>query len=157
MITKDLLNRASIFRYGIESALKEGCFSEDISFSHFPSGCCGDAADLLGQYLLDYGIQTKRVCGIHGYGDERNPQTHAWLQYGNIVIDITGDQFFNRSEFHFYNNPVYVGPMDQMHSTFSVYVGNVRDIVDLSSLGANVAPRLLRLYRTIVSHTQATE
>ena len=92
-----------------------------------------------------------------GYGDERNPQTHAWLQYGNIVIDITGDQFSNRSEFHFYTNPVYVGPMDQMHSAFSVYAGNVRDIVEISLLGAKVAPRLIRLYRTIVSHIQAAE
>ena len=153
----NLFSLSKTFRSGIELALHTGCFENDRSFSHFPLGCCGDTADLLGQYLLERDIQTKRICGMYGYGDERNPQTHAWLQYESVIIDITGDQFYNRSEFYFYNLPVYVGSMDQMHSVFTVYKHDVRDIVDISALGTHVAPRLLRLYDIIVSHIQVEE
>ncbi|MEC6815289.1 hypothetical protein VXS05_09475 [Photobacterium toruni] len=62
--------------------------------SGFPSGCCGDATDLLGLYLLKYhGLESDYVCG-HGLGDNSN-QTHAWLICQGHIIDITVDQFNN--------------------------------------------------------------
>ncbi|ELY5146055.1 hypothetical protein M2G92_21915 [Vibrio vulnificus] len=60
--------------------------------SGFPAGCCGDATDLLGLYLLKYhGLESYYVCG-HGLGDNSN-QTHAWLVCQGYIIDITADQF----------------------------------------------------------------
>ncbi|MBU2911869.1 hypothetical protein [Vibrio splendidus] len=62
--------------------------------SGFPSGCCGDATDLLGLYLLKYhGLESDYVCG-QGLGDNSN-QTHAWLVCQDYIIDITADQFNN--------------------------------------------------------------
>ncbi len=60
--------------------------------SGFPAGCCGDATDLLGLYLLKYhSLESNYVCG-HGLGDSSN-QTHAWLVCQGYIIDITADQF----------------------------------------------------------------
>lgn len=60
--------------------------------SGFPAGCCGDATDLLGLYLLKYhGLDSEYVCG-HGLGNNSN-QTHAWLVCEGYIIDITADQF----------------------------------------------------------------
>ena len=44
------------FCKAIEKAMSEGEFARDLSFNHFPRGCCGDATDLLGHYLLTQGI-----------------------------------------------------------------------------------------------------
>lgn len=58
----------------------------------FPAGCCGDATDLVGLYLLKYyGLESEYICG-HGLGDNSN-QTHAWLMCQGHIIDITADQF----------------------------------------------------------------
>ena len=46
------------FRYAIGQANNERLFNRD-SFSYFPRGCCGDASDLLAQYLLEHGIITE--------------------------------------------------------------------------------------------------
>jgi len=60
--------------------------------SGFPAGCCGDATDLLGIYLLKHhSLESDYVCG-HGLGDNSN-QTHAWLVCQDYIIDITADQF----------------------------------------------------------------
>ena len=60
--------------------------------SGFPAGCCGDATDLLGLYLLKYhSLESNYVCG-HGLGDNSN-QTHAWIVCQGYIIDITADQF----------------------------------------------------------------
>jgi hypothetical protein len=64
-------------------------------FMTFPSGCCGDASELLGYVLLErLGLQCTYICG------SRHPQlgphaTHAWLETGNVIIDITHDQCAN--------------------------------------------------------------
>lgn len=60
--------------------------------SGFPAGCCGDATDLVGLYLLKYhGLESDYICG-QGLGDNSN-QTHAWLMCQGHIIDITADQF----------------------------------------------------------------
>lgn len=60
--------------------------------SGFPSGCCGDATDLLGLYLLQHkGLGSEYVCGV-GLGENSN-QSHAWLHCNGYIIDITADQF----------------------------------------------------------------
>ena len=40
-------------------------------------------------------------------------QSHAWAQLSNrVILDITGDQFKNRSVFLNYSTPVYIGRVD---------------------------------------------
>ena len=60
--------------------------------SGFPVGCCGDATDLLGLYLLKYHeLDSEYICG-QGVGDY-SEKTHAWLVCQGYIIDITADQF----------------------------------------------------------------
>lgn len=62
-------------------------YSYNSNFSNFPKGCCGDASDLLSVYLYNNGISATTVSGEDGI------QTHSWLEYCDIIIDITADQF----------------------------------------------------------------
>ena len=59
-----------------------------ISMQNFPYGACGDATLLLAKYFND------NKCGgfyyVLGYWGNKS---HAWLQKGDIIIDITADQF----------------------------------------------------------------
>ncbi|MCS6206809.1 hypothetical protein [Shewanella baltica] len=82
--------------------------------SGFPAGCCGDASDLLGLYLLKYhGLDSEYVCG-HGLGDNSN-LTHAWLVCQGYIIDITADQFNNNG----YEQPaVIIEKQNPFHELF---------------------------------------
>jgi hypothetical protein len=63
-----------------------------VTLQDFPAGACGDAALLLGRYLKDTGFgATDYLLGWRVTGDRR--ASHAWLQQGDLVIDITADQF----------------------------------------------------------------
>lgn len=60
----------------------------------FPSGACGDAALLLGAYFADsdeHGFSY--VVGSRGNMDDGTWTSHAWIERGGVVVDITADQF----------------------------------------------------------------
>lgn len=60
----------------------------------FPAGSCGEASLLLGAYLADQGIKGfEYILGARGDKREDNWCSHAWLQRGTCVVDITADQF----------------------------------------------------------------
>lgn len=141
---------AKTFRDAIEKAQKAGDFYKDMVFCKFPAACCGDTACLLGQYLLEHNIESQYVCGNY-YGDDRC-QSHAWVRVGNIIIDITGDQFKYRPEFLYYNIPVFVGRSDSMHRIFEVEERDVHNTAPIKNLGSFAAPRLLALYDIIKRH-----
>ncbi|ELB2784028.1 hypothetical protein QNE30_003930 [Vibrio alginolyticus] len=79
----------------ILASFEKSDFHSMTSFYHssgFPNGCCGDATDLLGLYLLQYhNLDSEYVCG-NGLGENFN-QSHAWLVCNGYIIDITADQF----------------------------------------------------------------
>ncbi len=81
---------ASLFRLALEQ-----CHADlSISFSEFPSGSCGDTSELLGAFLNDNGLgKFDYVCAEFGNMSDNNWGTHAWLEQGDLVIDITADQF----------------------------------------------------------------
>jgi hypothetical protein len=56
-------------------------------FNNYPRGCCGDTSDLFSKYLNSKGIEVIYVWGFKG------EQSHAWLEYHDIIIDLTADQF----------------------------------------------------------------
>lgn len=72
----------------------------------FPRGACGHCAELLARYL-------KEKLGIdatYASGNVRhlvNAETHAWLEYGGLFIDISADQFGLE--------PVFVEPQSAFH------------------------------------------
>lgn len=77
--------QAVLFRSAIEQCAGN---LRAISLKKFPAGSCGDVADMLGMFLEETtGICTDYVSGWCG------EQSHAWLEYGAAIIDITADQF----------------------------------------------------------------
>ena len=68
----------------------------DFSFRQFPRGTCGDVAPLLGTFLSEQGFGTfEYVLGERGEqrADANTYQSHAWIQQGPLIVDITADQF----------------------------------------------------------------
>jgi hypothetical protein len=77
---------AERFREAIEAT----DFSDsEFRLSQFPHECCGHAAALLRLYLFDQGF------GLFDKAAGRWPglREHVWLRQGDIVVDITADQF----------------------------------------------------------------
>ena len=149
---KNIKYIASQYRSAIDKTLAMGEFDNDFSFNRFPRGCCGDASDLLAQYLLDNGIKTYYVCGNYYYDEPtKGAQSHAWLQTEDkTIIDITGDQFKDYSAFLNYDVSVYVGPGDEFHRLFEVEDRDVHENMGLEALGSICRPRLRELYWKIV-------
>ena len=149
---KNIKRLSKIFRNAIDLAKDAGEFDRDFSFCRFPHGCCGDASDLLAQFLLENGIRTYYICGTYSDCSFENIQTHAWLFTDNhIIIDITGDQFKNNPIFLNYDKPIYIGVKDDLHSLFVVENRNVRENNGLNALGSMCQPRLNELYQKIIN------
>ena len=119
--------------------------------------------DLLGQYLLEQGIQTWCVSGTYysNYDEKMGTYidslSHAWLitdnpRYTNdyIIIDITADQFSDSDSCGRYGIPVYVGKMDEFHKLFTVNGYEVFDFGGIDSYFDHASGRLRMLYREIV-------
>jgi hypothetical protein len=61
----------------------------------FPKGACGEVCFLLGHYLRENGFPAAEyVNGIR----RLDGQSHAWIETGGIIVDITGDQFAEVTE-----------------------------------------------------------
>jgi hypothetical protein len=141
---------ANQFRGAIDAAVEVGAFNNKHPFSRFPCGCCGDACDLLSQYLLDNSIKTYNICGTYRDGSFETIQSHTWLLTdGEIIIDITGDQFRNDSVFLNYDKPVYVGTYDNFHKLFDVDNRSIYENNGLEALG-DASGRLRKLYQEII-------
>lgn len=60
----------------------------------FPKGACGDASLVLGAYLADNGLTSfQHICGERGSHEQNTWTSHAWLARGDLIVDITADQF----------------------------------------------------------------
>jgi hypothetical protein len=71
----------------------EMCEPKDLPWPAFPGGACGDTTLLLGQVLDDAGISGfEYICG-NRYKEDGTCASHAWLQNGEWIVDITADQF----------------------------------------------------------------
>ena len=87
-----------------------------VSLQCFPRGACGDAALLLAKYLEEHGY------GLFDYVlGEREGRSHAWLQSGSLIVDITADQFEDQDV------PVIVTRDNSWHSTFHGEIEHVAD------------------------------
>ena len=84
----ELMKKVIDFRSKMDCASREGLFSNDIIFSHFPKGCCGDTCYLLAEYLKQHGIQTIYVCGTF------HEQSHAWLVVKDNSIHIPAPKYY---------------------------------------------------------------
>jgi hypothetical protein len=82
---------AADFRGAIERCNKRKL---GIEFEEFPHGSCGAATELLGKYLQDCGLgEFRYVSGWRHRPGEEQGHSHAWLRQGEVIVDITADQF----------------------------------------------------------------
>lgn len=111
-----------------------------ISFQNFPAGACGDATLLLGHYLKAQGLSASNyVLGM------RDSYTHAWLQHGEIIIDITADQFAEIEQ------SVIVTADPAWHSEFAA---EVLHEADFAIYDGYTAGTLGAAYHTIFQHME---
>ena len=70
-------------------------------FKDFPKGCCGDATAMLGSYLKENGFGSFLFISSEFFltkeGVPQNP-SHAWLNRGELIVDITASQFDDELE-----------------------------------------------------------
>lgn len=107
------------FRDAINSAKENNEFKSIYPFCKFPYDCCDLTCDLLGQYLLERGINTHQINCVSKYDESWH---HVWLETSDhILIDITGDQFIGKIN-QLNKNPkaVYVGEEGQIHKIFCI-------------------------------------
>lgn len=61
-----------------------------VGLKDFPDGACGDTSELLADFLRFSGFGNPVfVSGRNG----DHTSTHAWLELGDLIVDITADQF----------------------------------------------------------------
>jgi len=118
MKTDIIEKECNLFR-SIISNIPKSEFSEcsQLRISTFPNGCCSDASELLATYLIYKNIKPcYYISGEYG-GWNNEIETHAWLSYDSIIIDITSDQFNDKG----YKQPdVYVGKQEKFHDSFNI-------------------------------------
>jgi hypothetical protein len=100
-----LKKAASDFRDLIMNTEKN---SLPLTLQDFPNGACGDTTLLLGHHLAELGHGKFRY-----YLGWRNGKSHAWLQAGTVIVDITADQFED------FDDPVFVSDRSSWHEGFA--------------------------------------
>lgn len=131
----ELFKLASVFRRAIMKCEPK---SLSVTLQDFPLGAYGDTTSLLAKYLEN------NKCGYFQYVlGNRNSYSHAWLQQGNIIVDITADQFYNQ------NIPVIVTRDHYWHSFF---YGAIKHIADFEMYDDSTVSILQNDYKTIVEH-----
>lgn len=106
----------------------------------FPNGSCGDVCPLLAAYLSEQGYPAFHyVCGERERIDDTGLRfgSHAWLQKGSLIVDITADQFPEISL------PVIVTASSEWHRSLS---GEDKGVADFRERFAN-EPSILAAFR----------
>lgn len=114
------------------------------SWSGFPRGACGDTSLVLGAFLADVGFREFEY--VYGVIDREDGSisTHGWLQWKNLIVDITADQFAD------VNEAVIVEDESAWHRRYRISqrtLGDFRQypveqVVELYRLYANLKKRL---------------
>jgi hypothetical protein len=129
---------------GWRHAIEGSDLADHPIFQRFPHGSCGDSSRTLAKFLESHGVTgVEYVLG----GSVSHPQglpTHAWLEIGGIIVDITADQF------EWYPGPaVIVGRDRTWHSQFAERDRDTNTLEDYSQ------PQLLDLYDRILHQVPA--
>ena len=111
-----------------------------ITLQNFPNGACGDTALLLGHYLAELGHGEFRY-----YLGWRDSRSHAWLQSGSVIVDITADQFDD------FDDPVFVSDGSPWHESFA---GTDQHAANLTVFGDAIEVMLRGAYRAIMASTE---
>ena len=147
----DIVNNIAIhFREAIVEAKHNHEYPERDRMSHFPYGCCDDAADLLAEHIFRlHEIESIRVAGDVFNNIEGITEYHHWLELNGTIVDITGDQFNDNAFLLKYSRKVYVGRGDDFHNLFGVRRWRSRGI---QSIGVESHKRMYGLYDIIIGY-----
>ena len=138
-----------MFRNAIIAAKENFRFSCKDRMHRFPHGCCDDASDLLGYYLLHkYDIRTIQITGTYRDGIPENTINHAWLKAEDETdIDITVDQFIsmtNKPGFSSANDNFYSLSRTKSGMTITIYiVASVFGMIIKSSINIWASTQIL--------------
>ena len=88
VIPKKLLNESTRFRKAIEQYIDS---SPHKLLAKFPAGCCKITSFLLARRFVEQGFGKAKY--VWGYRSIFNYSSHGWLQFDNLIVDITADQF----------------------------------------------------------------
>jgi len=112
----------------------------------FPRGACGDASLLLGAYFNDKRVLGfGYVCGERGCKHDNTWTSHAWLQRGTCVVDITAGQFQDAPQ------PVIVADPSLWHAGFETEPPQDADFRFWSGYGAEI---LRPMYARILANLE---
>lgn len=87
---------ATAFRNAIEQMVEEGGLD---FFEGFPTGCCDEASLFLATALREAGLGAFSCVVCEALPEDvlmiggTEPMGHVWCQQGDLIVDITGDQF----------------------------------------------------------------
>lgn len=151
---------ASRFRTGAEKAHERQLFRTQ-PFNNFPNACCGDAPELLAQYLMEkYSSNSKYECryGVLRCDNFENFFGHAWLVINDcIIVDITSDQRQFKNTRIFPQNacvPCFVGKHSDFHSIFEIEPSHCREFYGIETMGEYTFARLKALYDIIIRNIE---
>lgn len=138
---EELARHARAFRTAIERCDRSTLTAR---LANFPLGSCGDAVPLLGTYLIEIGHSPfDYLLGHIGSEGTGNWPSHAWLQRGNLVVDITADQFPGISD------SVIVKEHSEWHKSLN---GEIQHKADYRVYGYPAVDYLGKAYHQIVQH-----
>ncbi len=143
------------FRNAIDKAKEKGEFYKFPLICYFPKGCCDMVSDLLAQFLLDNNIKTYSIHGTFWGDSLEDTQPHTWLVTDNdIIIDITGDQFYLHPAPLNYNEPIYVGRTDYFHDQFDFEDNDICENIGLLAYVNNDKWNeiMISVYETILKY-----
>jgi hypothetical protein len=136
----ELLSAATRFRNALEIV---GPASGAAGLRHFPKDSCADTVLLLGAHLFDRGFGAfDGVGGEFGEPGSEVCYSHAWLECGGVIVDITADQFPDVSQ------PVIVTRDDRWHRLF--HISN-RGVADFRRYGPDTTAQLGAIYDRILA------
>ena len=107
-----------------------------IGLRDFPEGGCGDSSLLLGHHLNKLGYES--LLYISGY---KGDCSHAWIEMGNLIVDITADQFEEIDE------EVVVTTSDKWHCE---WIEDSRQVININDFDDNFRKKFLLAYNQIV-------
>lgn len=139
----ELAKAAETFRAALENTPSAKL---PIGLQAFPRGACGDASLLLGYYLKTQGFGTFDYVSGAGWDENGEWYSHAWIRQGNVIVDITADQFAGQP-------PVVVTDTSPWHGTFEVEVPHEADFHVYKD--AYAVAMLGGAYRTVMATLKA--
>ena len=98
--SKSIYEIACRMRNIFEESSRNG--NDPFSFSSFPNGACGPTSELIGRYFREVLETDAMYIGASRSDDD---WTHAWITVNDLIVDITADQFDQKTVIVEKNSP----------------------------------------------------